>query len=229
MKSAGRLIDDSDLAAYMKQNGLGTAATRAETIEKLLKFNYLTRDKKTLRSTPKGQAFIEQLPSQLSDPLLTAEWEQHLKQIEDGEADAATLDAQLRNHITQAIGLIFSGRKIAASALDGDKAASLPLGPCPQCKEGHIKLRKGSKGAFYGCDRYKTDGTGCGFSLPGLYAGKKITPTTAKQLCGDKQKTSLIKGFKSAKTGKSYDGYLHLKNDNGRLRIEIIFASSKKQ
>ncbi len=88
MKNAGREIEDDALAAAMKESGLGTPATRAEIIEKLIRTGYVERQRKQLRATPKGQALIGLVAEPLRSPELTAQWEQRLKDIERGQAAA---------------------------------------------------------------------------------------------------------------------------------------------
>ena len=89
METAGKLLDDDDLADAMKERGLGTPATRAQIIEHLLALQYLTRDKKTLKSTPKAEdilSFIRAANLQtLSSPAMTGEWEYKLRQMEEGQ------------------------------------------------------------------------------------------------------------------------------------------------
>ena len=88
MKNAGREIEDDALAAAMKESGLGTPATRAEIIEKLIRTGYVERQRKQLRATAKGQALIGRVAEPLRSPELTAQWEQRLKDIERGQAAA---------------------------------------------------------------------------------------------------------------------------------------------
>nr|HNH76517.1 DNA topoisomerase 3 [Candidatus Obscuribacter sp.] len=78
MKNAGQELDDEDLASYMKQKGLGTPATRAAIIERLLQTGYVERNKKSLVPTIKGKTLIEQEHQDLKDIALTANWEQKL-------------------------------------------------------------------------------------------------------------------------------------------------------
>jgi DNA topoisomerase-3 len=88
MKNAGRSIEDEALAEAMKASGLGTPATRAETIEKLIRTGYVERRRKQLLSTDKGRALIGLVAAPLRSPELTAEWEQRLKDVELGSAVA---------------------------------------------------------------------------------------------------------------------------------------------
>ncbi|MBX9692406.1 MAG: topoisomerase C-terminal repeat-containing protein, partial [Cyanobacteria bacterium] len=95
MKNAGQELDDEDLAAYMKQRGLGTPATRAAIIERLIKTGYIYRDKKKLMPTEKGTALIGQVHHDLKDVALTANWEQSLADMQDGKI----LQAKFENDI----------------------------------------------------------------------------------------------------------------------------------
>lgn len=93
MKNAGQEIKDEDLAAFMKQSGLGTPATRAAIIEKLLTVGYIERKKKSLLPTEKGKALINQVHHALKDVALTASWEQQLEDIQDGTQPADSFPA----------------------------------------------------------------------------------------------------------------------------------------
>ena len=84
MKNAGREIEDDALAEAMKQTGLGTPATRAEIIEKLIRTAYVERERKQLRASEKGRALIALVAEPLRSPELTAAWEQQLKEVEAG-------------------------------------------------------------------------------------------------------------------------------------------------
>ena len=88
MEGAGKFLEDEDLAEAMKERGLGTPATRAQIIEHLLALNYIVRDKKDLRATPKAEDLLNFLKAAnidtLSSPALTGEWEYKLRQMENG-------------------------------------------------------------------------------------------------------------------------------------------------
>ena len=89
MKNAGRQIEDDELAAAIKESGLGTPATRADTIERLLRSSYIQREKKSLRATEKGRALIGLVAEPLRSPELTGQWEQQLKEVEEGDREGA--------------------------------------------------------------------------------------------------------------------------------------------
>jgi len=86
MEHAGRFVDDSELKANLS-SGIGTPATRAEIIEKLIQNRYVTRDGKYLVPTEKGREVVRLAPDVLSSPALTGEWEGRLERISKGEED----------------------------------------------------------------------------------------------------------------------------------------------
>src|SRR3712207_6715701 len=85
METAGKFVEDEELRQAMKESGLGTPATRAAIIERLIKVGYVEREKKILVPTDKGRALISLLKeSQLASPELTASWEERLARMEKG-------------------------------------------------------------------------------------------------------------------------------------------------
>ena len=108
MKKAGASIDDEDLAATMKRCGLGTPATRAAIIERLLKTGYVERSKKELLPTGKGIDLIAQVEEELRDPALTAQWEQRLKDIEEGKLTAEAFEADIVTHLKSLLPKVFT-------------------------------------------------------------------------------------------------------------------------
>ena len=203
MKKAGASIDDEDLAATMKRCGLGTPATRAAIIERLLKTSYIERSKKELLPTTKGMDLVAQVEEELRDPALTAQWEQRLKDIEDGELAAEAFEADIVTHLKSLLPKVF-----AAAPLAGARAVG--LGTCPLCQKGIV--RETSKA--YGCSRWRE---GCSFTIWKRIAGKTITSTQAKQLL-DGKKTRKLKGFRSKKTGKKFDAALTL-DESSKVRF----------
>src|SRR5690348_6680010 len=88
METAGKLIDDEELREAMKESGLGTPATRAETIEVLIRREYIERVGKDLQATPKGIQVITMLEeNKLTSPELTGDWEHKLAEIEGGSGN----------------------------------------------------------------------------------------------------------------------------------------------
>ena len=108
METAGRQLEDKELSAAMKDSGLGTAATRADTIETLLKRQYLTRDGKALNATERGIRLIQTVQTPIKSPQLTGEWEARLKRIQRGEGNLAGFMADIATFVQQAVALAFT-------------------------------------------------------------------------------------------------------------------------
>jgi len=206
MKNAGKELDDEDLAAYMKQSGLGTAATRAQIIERLLHSGYIERSKKTLLPTEKGKALIATIHPNLKNVALTARWEQQLADMVDGKVSLTKFEDDIAGFLRWLLPEVTKqGAVMPAIAEPG-------LGPCPQCGEGTIK--ETPKGA--GCDRWKE---GCKFMIWREQFGKRLTATQIKELV-EKRRTKVIKGFKKKDGSGTYDARLVL-NDEFKIRLEF--------
>lgn len=179
MATAGRLLDDSELAAAMKESGLGTPATRAAIIERLLAIKYLERKGKYLRSTRKARNLIALLEGQiLTSPEVTGRWEKALSQIEALPAHEAVPAAQ---SFTAAVHAMVAElvRWFVAADTAGFVVDDV-LGPCPvpNCP-GQIVERKMS----WSCDSYKSaEEPGCGFTIWKKQSGKRISRTQAAKL-----------------------------------------------
>jgi len=207
MKKAGASIDDEDLAATMKRCGLGTPATRAAIIERLLKTGYIERSKKEILPTGKGIDLIAQVEEELRDPALTAQWEQRLKDIEDGKLAAETFEADIVRHMKALLPRVFAAAPLAGLAGAQQEAG---LSTCPLCKKGIVRETPKA----YGCNRWRE---GCSFTIWKKIAGKTISLTQARQLLARK-KTMKLKGFKSKKTGKKFDAALTL-DESSKVRF----------
>jgi len=105
METAGRQLEDKELSAAMKESGLGTPATRAETIETLLRRQYLTRDGKALNATERGIRLIGTVQAPIKSPVMTGEWEARLKRIQRGEGDLTGFMADITGFVTHAVAL----------------------------------------------------------------------------------------------------------------------------
>ncbi|MDL2287416.1 DNA topoisomerase 3 [Eubacteriales bacterium OttesenSCG-928-G02] len=220
MENAGAAETDDDV----ERKGLGTPATRAATVEKIIKAGLVERKKKNLIPTDKGKNLITILPDALTSPLLTAQWENKLKQVERGELP----DSEFMDGITAYIKTIVAENDTPKPEYEGlfsEKKNDTPsLGSCPRCKS---SVREYVKGFF--CDSHS-----CGFKL---WKDSKFWTAKKKSLTADIVTALLkdgrvdLKGLYSEKSGKKYDaavilddksdGYVNFKMEfkNGRLTI----------
>lgn len=161
MENAGRFVDDEELKQQLKESGIGTPATRAAIIERILDVGYVARKGKTLIPTDKGIKLIDVLPEELKSPETTGKWEKGLSSISKGSMDSARFMESI-GRFTRFIvesadkspSVKFEkeekqygkGRKSTKNAKTVQK-----LGNCPICEGGAVL--ENSK-AFY-CDRWK--------------------------------------------------------------------------
>jgi len=103
MESAGRVLDDEALAEAMKETGLGTPATRAETIETLLRRGYLERQKKSLVATERGMGLIRVVHPKVRSPVLTGEWEAALRRVQRGELALDAFMSDIRALVAEVV------------------------------------------------------------------------------------------------------------------------------
>lgn len=199
-----------------ERKGLGTPATRAGILEKLVETGFIERrkNKKSVNLIPTqvGRSLITVLPEQLQSPLLTAEWENRLKQIERGEAGAedfirditALVDDLVKNYepVKGSEVLFPSGRE--------------EIGKCPRCGSPVTESKKG-----YFCE--KND---CRFGLwrdNKFLSAKKINLTRKMASALLKEGKTYVSGIYSEKTGKSYDAYIRLEDDGNRSVYKLEF------
>ena len=204
MKTSGKLVSDKDLADYMKENGIGTPATRANIIEKLISIGYLGRDKKNIIPTSKGMQRYEGELDELKSPKLTAQWEQKLCAIEDGEYSSEQFDQEIADFI----------KKMVPKVKDTPKIERETVGKCPVCEEGQIV----EYGKAFGCSGYPSGD--CKFAIWKNMLGKDITIAQAKQLL-ESGKTSVINGFTNSK-GKKFNACLAVVNGDVKFVFEQI-------
>ena len=204
-----------------ERKGLGTPATRAATLEKLVAVGFVERKKKQLLPTEKGVNLITVLPDNIKSPLLTAEWESRLKQVEHGDVSAdvfmdgiADMNRELVKAHTapeeQFTKLFAAGRK--------DREA---VGTCPRCG---ASVYEGQKGFF--CENRD-----CAFALwkdNRFFSSKKksITKTVAVALL--KEGRISMSGLYSEKTGRTYDAVVVLDDTGGKyVNFKLEFPQKK--
>jgi DNA topoisomerase-3 len=202
-----------------ERKGLGTPATRAAIIEKLVKTGFAERSKKNLLPTAKGRNLITVLPDTLTSAKLTAEWEHRLQKIERGELDGSSFMGDIASFITTIVHDNNTSKpEFTALFADAKKPAVEPLGVCPRCGS---SVREGAKGFF--CDNRT-----CGFKIwreSKFWTAKKKPLTSAIVTALLKDGCVAVNGFVSEKTGRMYDAMVVL-NDTGvgfvNFKIEFI-------
>ena len=104
METAGKFVEDEELRAALKQNGIGRPSSRADIIETLFKRGYIVRERKTIVPTPTGMSLIDTIKSDLLKSCeLTGMWEKKLRMIERGEYDADTFIRELKQQLVAII------------------------------------------------------------------------------------------------------------------------------
>ena len=204
-----------------ERKGIGTSATRAATIEKLVRIGFVERkgNKKTkyLMPTHKGVALITVMPEQIQSPSMTAEWEQKLLDVEKGNFQDTEFMSEIEDMITNLV----KTYKVIEDAEVLMHPAMEEIGICPCCGQHVIERQKG----------YSCENRGCNFVLWKQNRffealGKKMTKQTAIKLLTDGKVA--LKGCKSKKTGNTYDTTVVMTVDeNQRAVFELNFEKGE--
>jgi DNA topoisomerase-3 len=208
METAGKFVDDEELREAMKDSGIGTPATRAAIIERLIEVAYVERDARSLVATEKGLNVIRLLDEHpLTSPGLTGDWEHRLGRIEQGEesrdrfmADIATF---ARNTVTE-----------LDTKLKDIRIPRANLGPCPVCGRDIVENRKG-----FSC--WSREDPGCGFVIWKSKAGKTLPAAVARELISTGRTAKPVTGFKG-RSGRAFRARLALEQSpEGKWRVEF--------
>jgi DNA topoisomerase-3 len=208
METAGKLVDDDELREAMKDSGIGTPATRAAIIERLIAVAYLERDARALVATEKGLNVVRLLGEHaLTSPGLTGSWEQRLGKIERGK------DAR-KDFMNDIAGFAGETVKTLDETLKDVRIPRARLGPCPVCGHEIVENRKG-----YSC--WARDDPGCGFVIWKAKAGKQLPLAVARELIKTGYTERPVSGFRG-RSGRSFRARLALQQtDEGRWRVEF--------
>jgi len=155
MENAGRNLSDESLRESMKDSGLGTPATRAATIERLIEVGYVKRKGKTLTSTPKGDRLISVVPEQIASPQTTGKWEKALSAMArcEDEAERQRLSERFMSGIRRYSEFLVEAAKTASADIQfdpeekkgkrGRKSGQKTLNlTCPVCKTGKVTMNE---------------------------------------------------------------------------------------
>ncbi|HEX9392838.1 MAG TPA: DNA topoisomerase III [Usitatibacteraceae bacterium] len=206
MEGAGKLIDDDELRAAMKEKGLGTPATRAATIEGLLFEKYIHREGRELIPTAKAFSLMTLLHGlgvpELFSPEMTAEWEYKLSQMQQGKLSRGKFMAEI---VEMTKHIVNQAKNFSADTVPGD-FGKLNV-PCPKCGgEIHENYKK------FQCQS-------CDFGFWKILAGRQLEVHEAETLI-EKKEVGPLEGFRS-RLGRAFSANLVLNKD---LAIEFSWG-----
>ncbi len=195
-----------DMPENAERKGLGTPATRAAILEKLVQMGFVQRKGKQLVPTKDGINLAVVLPESLTSPVLTAEWENRLTEIAKGNADADEFMAEIEAQVRR---LVKTYSCISADKQNLFQSERVIIGKCPRCGENVYEGKKN----FYCGNR------GCQFVMwknDRFFEQRKkaFTPKIAAALL--KNGKAKVKGLYSEKTGKTYDATVLLADTGGK-------------
>jgi DNA topoisomerase-3 len=207
METAGKDIEDAELREAMKNSGIGTPATRAAIIERLIQVGYIEREGRALHATEKGIQVISLLgPHPLTSAEMTGDWERRLALIEQGEDTRPAFMSDIERFTAETVAEL--------DKLKGVKIERANLGPCPVCGRDVIENRKG-----YSC--WSKDDPGCGFVIWKKKANKILPASVVKELMETKRTTKPVAGFRG-RSGRTFSAKLALEQgEDGKWRVEF--------
>ena len=203
MQNCGNQLEDEQARKTLKEvRGIGTPATQATYPVHLEKYGYIRTEKKNFVSTPKGRSLIASIRPELASPVLTADWEFKLKEIEHGRYDAAQFDREIREHVSNVVAHVAANGRSEVRVIT-EKTVEPVLIPCPVCGRYLHAFDWG-----WACVR------ACGFKIGKTIAGKTLSSAEAEAIAVYGT-TERIGGFTS-KAGKPFSARVVLKgNDVG--------------
>lgn len=223
MESAGKLIDDDELREAMQEKGLGTPATRAQTIEGLILEKYMHRDGRELIPTAKAFQLMTLLRGlqveELTQPELTGNWEYQLAEMEKGKLSR---DAFMREIAAMTQKIVAKAKEYDRDTIPGDYATLKT--PCPKCggvvKENYRRFT---------CAGKSGDAEGCGFSISKIPGGRSFELDEVEAFIAHK-KIGPLEGFRS-KAGWPFTAELKLAYDDeiANWKLEFDFGDDAKK
>ena len=188
--SAMERAGNEDMSDDVERKGLGTPATRADIIEKLVKDGFVKREKKQMIPTEDGMKLITVLPDVVKSPKLTADWENALTLVAKGEMEREDFMADIETMVSD---LIHTYHEVSDEQKKMFAQEQKVLGKCPNCGG---EVVKGKYGAF--CKNK------CGMNVSRIM-GVALSDEQVESLLAGKK--TLLKGLTS-KAGKKYDAYI---------------------
>lgn len=178
MENAGRFVDDSDLRKNLS-GGLGTSATRADIIEKLIQNYYIEREGNFLKPTPRGREVIRLAPDALCSPVLTAKWEERLGKIAEGEEEPQRFIDDIKESTQKLVKKISESKEQYSPTFADGKV-------CPYCSAGMQRVVDEFNEVHFICQRLS-----CGYEevlvKEVVKATKTLQATPASYSAGGKR------------------------------------------
>ncbi|MBT8036627.1 MAG: DNA topoisomerase III [Verrucomicrobiae bacterium] len=223
MEGAGKLIDDEELREAMSERGLGTPATRAATIEGLIRQKYIERDGREILVTRKGLRLIEITDElgihALASPSMTGDWESKLRQMEQGELSRPEFMQEIISFTSDIV-----NRAKDYTAQLRDKVFPDLIAICPNCQADKLKTTD----ATYEC--YNPE---CGFKTNKHIASRLITEDEARDLL-EKKFIGPLDDFKS-RFNRPFEAALELKQEEtktgkkGKWKVSFVFDNGENE
>lgn len=216
MENAGKDLLDPNIE--IEREGLGTTATRADIIEKLIKDQYISRNKKQLISTDLGRKLIEIAPDLIKDSKLTVDWENEFSEIANGKVEASEFMFDLTNTIKNIVNSYNIENTFEKTEKTNTKSEK--FGKCPYC-DGDVFLSE--KSLFCENSKYGKNKGNCKFAIFRTISNHKLTENECKDLL-ENGKTDEITDFKSDKTKKKFPAKIKLNPANEKYITTLEFT-----
>lgn len=231
MEGAGKLIDDDELRQAMAEKGLGTPATRAQTIEGLLLEKYMIREGRELIPTAKAFQLMTLLRGlqveELTKPELTGNWEHQLAEMEKGKLSRDAFMAEIAA-MTERV--VAKAKEYDRDTIPGDYATLRT--PCPNCggvvKENYRRFTCIGTPEAAAAGASDAQGEGCGFSITKIPAGRSFELEEVERFLADRR-IGPLEGFRS-KAGWPFTAELRLVYDEEirNWKLEFDFGEETK-
>ena len=231
MENIDRRIEDKELSGYVSERGLGTPATRAAIIEKILADGYAERKNKVISATEMGIKMINFVPPEIKSVEMTAAMELQLAAIENGTASAD----EVISSITEKIKAIIEAEKHKGHTpvVKPKTVQRAPIGKCPKCGGNVYKFVRENTSIYY-CENAPKS---CYFRV---YEDDYFFTSKGAKLTEPMMKNLLLHGevkvsdFKSEKTGSTYTAVVSLadrtdKNGNAKIGFTMRFEDKTKR
>ena len=207
METAGRDIEDAEVREAMKDSGIGTPATRAVIIERLIEVGYIEREGRAMRATDKGRQVVRLLGSHpLTSAELTGDWERRLARIEKGADSRPAFMSDIKSFTRDTVEELDKLKDVRIERAN--------LGPCPVCGRDVIENRKG-----YSC--WTRDDPGCGYVIWKKKANKTLPLAVVRELKETGRTAQPVPGFKG-RSGRTFRARLKLEQgEDGKWRVEF--------